>query len=89
MDHRKECPLYPVHWLRHAVAAAGRATQDPPEPFADKVSAEALVDALAHFAELSDWESVTLKDIAVHATLMDTPTNRERFAAQCRCRKEE
>ncbi|MBT2545477.1 hypothetical protein J7E99_33490 [Streptomyces sp. ISL-44] len=45
----------------------------------------ALMDALAHFAELPEWEAVTLKDVAEHATLMNTPENRERFRSQCNC----
>lgn len=85
IEHAKGCPLYSVHWLRHAVAAAGLLIGQPAEQGADEVSAMALVDTLAHFAELPQWEAVTLKDVAEHATLMDTPENRERFGPQCTC----
>ncbi|MEU9998039.1 hypothetical protein [Streptomyces sp. NPDC050848] len=45
----------------------------------------ALTDTLAYFAELPEWETVTLKDVAEHATLMGTPENRERFREACTC----
>jgi hypothetical protein len=35
---------------------------------ADQVSAEALTDALAYFAELPNWSTVTLADVAAMAT---------------------
>ncbi|MFE6332975.1 hypothetical protein ACFVOK_07095 [Streptomyces sp. NPDC057798] len=80
--HQRGCPLYSVHWLRHAVAAAGMlAHEHDPDPAADRVNAEALTDTIARFAEQDDWETVTLKDIADHATLM----NQERFRSQCTC----
>jgi hypothetical protein len=70
-----------VHWLRHAIAEAGRLAQEEPEEDVDGTAAMALADALAHFAELDGWELVTLKDVADHATLM----NQERFKTQCTC----
>lgn len=79
--HQSGCPLESVHWLRHATAAAGVLTHDEPDPLADRKSAEALTDALAYFAELDSWSTVTLKDIADHATLM----NREIFKNICEC----
>ncbi len=89
--HEPGCTLYSVHWLRHAVAAAGRlvhAAADPEGPdelaFVDRTAAGLLTDALAHFAELSDWETVTLLDIAEHASPMDDD---DRFAANCTCRR--
>jgi len=88
IQHARECPLYSVHWLRLAVAAAGRLIDGSAEQeadVADEVSAMALMDALAYFAELPEWETVTLKDVADHATLMNTPENRERFGPQCTC----
>jgi hypothetical protein len=45
-----------VHWLRQAVAAAGRlaSPQEHETRFVDQKSAAALADTLAHFAELDD-----------------------------------
>jgi hypothetical protein len=40
-----------------------------------------LADALAHFAELDDWATATLRDLANHATLM----NQEQFKHMCTC----
>lgn len=79
--HQAHCPLYSVHWLRHAIAAAGQLAQEEPDPAADRVSAMALSDTLAHFAEVGDWSTVTLKDVADHATLM----NQESFRRMCTC----
>lgn len=79
--HADDCPLNSVHWLRHAIAASGRLAQEDPTLGADRVSAMSLADAMAHFAELDDWSTITLKDIADHATLM----NQERFGSQCTC----
>ncbi|WP_175412597.1 hypothetical protein [Streptomyces sp. TRM64462] len=79
--HERGCPLYSVHWLRHAVAAAGMLTHENPDPAADRGNAEALTDAIARFAEQDDWETVTLKDIADHATLM----NQGKFRNECTC----
>jgi hypothetical protein len=84
-EHAPGCVLDPVHWLRHATAAAGQfvaADSDPADvPQYDRVSAEALTDSLAHFAELSDWSTVTLLDLARNATLM----NDGRFDQFCTC----
>jgi len=46
------------------------------------VSAEKLADTLAYFAELPEWESVTLLDVAEHATPM---ADDERFGVHCIC----
>jgi hypothetical protein len=74
-----------VHWLRHAITAAGKLVHpleaDPDRNFVDQVSAEILTDTLAHFAELPDWSTVTLHDIAQYAT----PVNDGRFDAMCTC----
>jgi hypothetical protein len=82
-EHRPGCVLDPVHWLRHAVAAAGLLAQPAgqQDPDADRRSAEALTDALAHFAELDDWASVTLLDVTRHANLMASG----RFDQMCTC----
>jgi hypothetical protein len=79
--HQPGCALYSVHWLRHAVATAGALTHEEPEGGLDRVSAEVLTDTLARFAEQDDWEGVTLKDIAEHATLMNRPD----FRGMCTC----
>ena len=79
--HQPGCVLDPVHWLRHAVAAAGHLTQEDPPAHADRVSAVSLTDTLAHFAELDNWAEVTLRDVADHATLM----NQDRFKHLCTC----
>jgi hypothetical protein len=79
--HQADCPLNSGHWLRHAVAAAGVLAQDVPDSLADRGSAMALTDALAYFAELDTWPTVTLKDVADHANLM----NQEQLAPFCTC----
>ena len=78
--HQPGCVLHPVNWLRHAVAAAGHMAAEDLTG-ADRVAAAALTDALAHFAEMDSWASVTLADIAEHATLVVGP----RYAAFCGC----
>jgi len=76
-----------VYWLRHAIAAAGRLANPDADPDelvdVDRVSAELLADTLAHFAELPDWETVTLLDVAEHATPMSDNDND--FAVHCTC----
>ena len=81
--HAPGCVLDPVHWLRHAIAAGSRLASDdaPANLSVDRVSAEALTETLAHYAELAEWASVTLQDVARSATLM----NLEIFDAQCTC----
>lgn len=68
VDHSMFCPLQEPGWLRHAVAAAGRLVSTDPVVDelrdADRVSAEALTDALAHLAELPGWATVTLADVS-------------------------
>ncbi len=73
-----------MHWFRHAIAAVGRlATSDADEiTTVDRKSAELLADTLAYFAELPDWEMVTLLDVAEQATPMDED---DRFAVHCTC----
>jgi hypothetical protein len=85
-SHQPGCTLYSVHWLRHAVAASGHlANPDPDELSAvDRTSAGLLADTLSHFAELPDWESVTLLDVAEHATPM---AEDDRFSVHCTCRR--
>jgi len=46
----------------------------------DRTAAGALADTLAHFAELEDWASVTLADVAKHSNLIG-----DRFGAMCTC----
>ena len=71
-DHTMFCPLQEPGRLRHAVAAAGRLVTPEPVvdelPHTDRVSAEALTDALAHFAELPEWSTVTLADVVAMAS---------------------
>lgn len=80
-DHSMFCPLQQPGWLRHAVAAAGRLVSAKPIANelrdADRVSAEVLTDALAHLAELPEWPTVTLADLAAMAS--DDP----RLICQC------
>lgn len=83
--HEPGCDLDSVHFLRHAAASAGLLTQESPDPHVDRVSAASLADTLARFAEQDDWATVTLRDVADHATLMTTGENRERFKAMCTC----
>lgn len=45
--HGPGCGLDSVHWLRHAVAAAGHLGQEEPDDHADRVSAMSLTDTLA------------------------------------------
>jgi hypothetical protein len=85
-SHQTGCTLYSVHWLRHAIGAAGHLANADPDTDAlttvDRRSAELLADTLAHFAELPDRETVTLLDVAEHATpLSDT----DDFAVHCTC----
>lgn len=83
--HAPGCRLDSVHFLRQAVAAVGLLAQEEPGPHADRVSAMALADVLARFAEQDDWAAITLRDVADHATLMNTALNRERFKHLCTC----
>ena len=55
---------------------------DPPDLAQyDRVSAEALTDSLAHFAEPPDWSTATLLDLARNPTLM----NDGHFDRFCTC----
>ena len=83
-QHQPGCVLDPVYWLRHAIAAVGRLVplnDDPDLDVVDRIAAGALTDTLAHFAELPDWATVTLHDVAQQATLM----NQDRFDEFCTC----
>jgi len=82
--HKPGCVLDPVHWLRHAVAAAGWLVgTEPAEDGVDQISAQLLTDSLAHFGELDDWATVTLHDLALHATAgLPEP---DRFGGWCSC----
>lgn len=84
-EHATTCPLYPTNWLRFAVATAGLLLQDPPDSSGDRVSAMILMDALAHFAELPEWERVTLKDIVDHVDWVESSPNREWLRTHCTC----
>ena len=83
IEHASGCVLDPVQWLRHAAAAAGRLAGplEEEDESADREAVESLADTLAHFAELPEWATVTLRDVARHATLMDD----ERFGPMCTC----
>jgi hypothetical protein len=83
-EHAPGCVLDPVHWLRHAIAAAGRLIKpegDPEIDHVDRMAAESLADTLAVFAETADWATTTLRDVAQHATLMDN----DFFHGMCTC----
>lgn len=68
--HRPDCHMNPQIWFRHAAAAAGALTMDPPSDLVDRDAAVALTDALAYFVELGDL-TVTLQDVIDHALIMD------------------
>lgn len=92
VQHAPSCPLYPrlAGEFRHAIAAAGRfVAQDEHDPddvqHFDQTTAMALMDSLARLAELPEWETVTLNDVAEDATLMNTPEMRELLRPQCTC----
>ena len=82
-EHAPGCTLDAVHWLRHAIAAVGRLASPQADEFrsVDRKSAESLADTLAHFAELDEWGTVTLREVARHANLMDD----ELFGSRCTC----
>ncbi|WP_097865831.1 hypothetical protein [Streptomyces sp. rh34] len=85
VQHAATCPLYPTHWLRFAVATTGLLLQDPPDPGGDRISAMMLTDALAHLAELPNWETVTLKDVVDQVDWVESSPNREWLRSQCTC----
>lgn len=83
--HAPGCRLDSIHWLRHAIAAAGRLVNKAngeDDPFVDAISAGALTDTLGYFAELPGWESITLREIADSATIMP---EHEPFKHWCTC----
>ena len=81
--HAPGCTLDAVHWLRHAIDAAGRLASPQADELrsVDRKAAESLADTLAHFAELDDWGTITLREVAQHANLMDD----ESFGSRCTC----
>ncbi len=83
-DHTGECPYGPANFLRVAVAAAGHhvAGGDDAEMM-DRELSGALMDALAHYAELPDWPSATLGDVAAMA-FHGRPIG-EHLMAHCTC----
>jgi hypothetical protein len=83
LEHAPGCALEAVHRLRDAAAAVGHlaALQVDGDRNVDRALAEALADGVAHFAELPDWATVTLRDVALHASLMDD----DDFAVYCTC----
>jgi len=81
--HEPGCTLDPQHWLRHALAATLRLL-DPTQagnPAIDRLSSGAM-NGLEHFAEQSDWRTVTLLDVTQYASLLG-----EKFAEDCTCRR--
>lgn len=68
--HHPDCHMNPQTWFRHAAAAAGTLTMEPPGDLVDRAAAVALTDALAYFVELGDL-TVTLQDVMDHALIMD------------------
>lgn len=84
-QHADACPLLPVSYLRHAIEITEELLQPSPSSDVEKVHATQLLQALSHFANLSDWDSVTLQDVAERATLMESPENRERWKPSCIC----
>jgi hypothetical protein len=84
-ERAADCPLYPSHWLKFAVATTGLLLQDPPDPAGDRVSAMALTDAIAYFAELPGWETVTLKDVVDHVDWVESSPTREWLRMHCTC----
>ncbi|AJE87429.1 hypothetical protein SLNWT_7053 [Streptomyces albus] len=63
------------------MGAAGALTHQLDDDLVDRKSAEVLTDTLARFTDQADWESVTLKDIALIATF----ENRDKYADDCSC----
>ena len=82
-EHAPGCMLDAVHWLRHAIDAASRLASPQADELrsVDRKSAESLADTLAHFAERDEWGSVTLREVAQHANLMDD----ELYGSRCTC----
>lgn len=83
-EHAPGCVLDPVHWFRHAIAAAGRLIapeNDAEISHVDRTSAESLMDTLAQFAELDDYASIALREVALHASIMGD----EFFGGMCTC----
>jgi hypothetical protein len=82
VQHKSGCLLDPVHWLKHAITAAGYLAADSDQPIsADRVAAEQLTDALAYLAEMPGWATVTLLDVVRLAA----PTAEEYGAWMCTC----
>ncbi len=82
VHHAPGCALDPVHWFRHAVAAAATlALQEVDRTQHDQAAAAALLDTLGLLAELPEWGEVTLREVGRTATLMSD----EIFAGMCTC----
>jgi hypothetical protein len=69
-EHDIDCPLYPAHWLRHALSAVQLLVDGDSEGVADRLSAASLLNSLDYFANHNGWENVRLRDVADYATLM-------------------
>ncbi len=81
-EHSEECPLYPQHWLRHAIAALEQLVAGDPEGDTDRLSAAALLNALNYYGNHHGWEGVTLRNVADYATLM----SEDKFPCDCKGR---
>lgn len=81
VDHAPGCVLYPVHWLRHSVAAVNLLLTEADEGPPDRLSAAALLNSLEYHAELEAWATVTLLDVARYASLLGNG----RFDEMCSC----
>lgn len=84
-QHANDWPLSPVYYLRYAIEVTDELLQPSPPSDVEKIHATQLLQALDHFANLPTWDSVTLRDVAERATLMDSPENRERWKPSCIC----
>lgn len=81
-EHKAGCPLDPVRWLRHAIAACTQAMATGEEQAnADRLAAASLLNALEHFADRDDWSTTTLRDVANYSSLMGN-----KFDSWCTCR---
>jgi hypothetical protein len=81
-QHSDSCPLYPAHWLRHAIAAVEHLVAGESRGDVDRLSAAALLNALDYYGNHGGWEGVTLLDVAEYATLM----SEDKFGSSCMCK---
>jgi len=74
-----------IRWATRALQARRHGAPSPQPVLrsnnVDRKSAEALTNALAHFSELDNWATMTLRDVAMHSSLMD----KGRFGYLCTC----